>query len=204
MNGKLKYGLIGLLIGIVVTWGLTPAVLSTNSQDKTSSKSLARSDETLDAHFIEQMIPHHEDAVTMAKLAQENAKRPEVKQLAQNIIDSQGNEIYQMKVWYKDWFGKDLPTGSEIMNQHGMMRNNNDMHMGVRGDESDISTLEQADDFDIMFVEQMIPHHQMAVMMASMLQQGTTRPEMRRLADDIITTQTSEIEQMRTWLREWK
>ena len=50
----------------------------------------------------------------------------------------------------------------------------------------------------------MIPHHQMAVMMASMLEDGTTRSEMKKLADDIITAQTDEIDQMRGWLKEWE
>lgn len=203
MDDKLKYGLVGLLIGIVATWGLTSTVLTPTTKSLTSSKSAAKSIETLDAHFIEQMIPHHEDAITMAKLALERSQRPEVKQLGQNIIDSQGKEINQMKEWYKDWFGKDLPTGSETMNQHGMMSNNSGMHMGMTGTEEDITRLESAADFDTAFVEQMIPHHQMAIMMANMLKQGTQRPELKKLADDIITAQTNEIEQMRAWLREW-
>lgn len=50
----------------------------------------------------------------------------------------------------------------------------------------------------------MIPHHQMAVMMASMLKGGTNRSEMRQLADDIITSQTNEIDKMREWLKKWE
>ena len=109
-----------------------------------------------------------------------------------------------MKDWYKNWFGKDLPTGEEVMDMHGMMSNKSGMHMGIRGDESDISRLENAKDFDVAFVEHMIPHHQMAVMMASMLKNGTKRSEMKKLADDIISAQTKEIDQMRSWLQDWK
>jgi len=71
------------------------------------------------------------------------------------------------------------------------------------GNDSDATRLEDAQDFDRAFVEDMIPHHQMAVMMASMLKDGTTRPEMKKLADDIITAQTSEISMMRSWLTNW-
>jgi len=159
--------------------------------------------DVLDAHFIEQMIPHHEDAITMAQLAEIKAKTPEVKQLATNIIGSQGKEIDQMKSWYKQWFGRDLPTGKNVMTQHGMMGGNQSMHMGMMGNETDSTRLENAVDFDKAFVEDMIPHHQMAVMMASMLKNGSSRPEMRKLADDIITAQTSEIDQMRGWLTQW-
>lgn len=206
MNNKMKYGLVGLLIGGVAVWGLmsTFASPSINGIMGLSVNSSAQNSDVLDAHFIEQMVPHHEDAITMAKLAQTKAKRTEVKQLAQNIIDSQSVEINQMKDWYKNWFGKDLPTGEEVMDMHGMMSNKSGMHMGIRGDESDISRLENAEDFDVAFVEHMIPHHQMAVMMASMLKNGTKRSEMKKLADDIISAQTKEIDQMRSWLQDWR
>lgn len=206
MDNKIKYGLVGLLIGGVAVWGLmsTFASPSINGIMGLSVNSSAQNSDVLDAHFIEQMVPHHEDAITMAKLAQTKAKRTEVKQLAQNIIDSQSVEINQMKDWYKNWFGKDLPTGEEVMDMHGMMSNKSGMHMGIRGDESDISRLENAEDFDVAFVEHMIPHHQMAVMMASMLKNGTKRSEMKKLADDIISAQTKEIDQMRSWLQDWR
>lgn len=208
-NEKWKYGIVGLLIGGAAVWLLTTSAVNSNNTGimrmmgvRTNAQTMMQS-ETIDAHFIEQMIPHHEDAITMAKLALTKAQRTEVKQLAQNIIDSQGKEINEMKAWYKEWFGRDLPTGENVMSQHGMMGNNG-MHMGMMGNETDITRLEQAEDFDVAFVEDMIPHHQMAVMMASMLRNGTQRPEMKKLADDIITAQTNEIDQMRGWLQEWK
>lgn len=209
MNDQLKYGLIGAVIGGIVVWFLMTTVVNSNNtgmmnfNSNTSSQSGAGMRGNIDQHFIEQMIPHHEDAITMAKLAQTKAQRPEVKQLASSIIDSQGREINQMKSWYKDWFNKDVPVGNQVMNQHGMMGNNNSMHMGMMGDASDMSRLEEATDFDKAFVEEMIPHHQMAVMMASMLRNGTQRLEMQKLADDIITAQNKEIDLMRGWLKSW-
>lgn len=210
-DDKLKYGLGGILIGAILVWFATMTIINSASTGMMgmmgykngNQADVTQNSNSIDAHFIEQMIPHHEDAITMAKLAQTKAQKPEVKQLAENIINSQSKEINQMKEWYKEWFGRDLPTGGEVMNQHGMMGNNSGMHMGVRGDESDITRLEQAADFDTAFVEHMIPHHQMAVMMASMLKGGTQRPEMKKLADDIVTAQTAEIDQMREWLKSW-
>ena len=89
------------------------------------------------------------------------------------------------------------------MQHHGMMSSNSSMHMGMMGTDQDMDKLSKATDFDTVFVEEMIPHHQMAVMMASMLKDGTQRSEMKKLAEDIITAQTNEIEQMRAWLTEW-
>lgn len=205
-NDALKYGVPGLLIGAAIVWLVMTTLESSSSPNElsngTSTQSQVVQSATMDAHFIEQMIPHHEDAITMAELALTRAQRPEVKQLAQNIIDSQGTEIEQMRGWYKDWFGRELPTGDEVMTQHGMMGSEG-MHMGMMGNESDVQRLEEAIDFDRAFVEHMIPHHQMAVMMASMLKNGSQRPEMRQMADDIIAAQTAEIDQMREWLQLW-
>lgn len=199
MNRKIFFLIAGIIIGIFGILALenTSPILSS----KTSMGSSQNSD-FLDAHFIEQMIPHHEDAITMAELAETKAQRLEIKQLAKNIIFSQSREIDQMKTWYKDWFGKDVPDGDRVMNQHGMMVTNS-MHMGMMGTDADLEKLSGAADFDTEFIREMIPHHQMAVMMANMLRNGTNRPEMKRLAEDIITAQTEEIDQMRIWLKDW-
>jgi uncharacterized protein (DUF305 family) len=208
----LLYGIIGALVGGVVIWYITISSINNNNVGMMSMMGVrngAQNAQTnanvLDAHFIEQMIPHHKDAITMANLAQTKAKREEVKQLAQNIIDSQGKEIDQMKNWYKEWFGREVDSGADVHSMHGMTNSatQNNLHMGMMGDMSDTTRLENATDFDRAFVEDMIPHHQMAVMMATMLKNGTNRPEMRKLADDIIVAQTKEINEMRTWLKEW-
>lgn len=209
-NNQLLYGIVGIIVGGILVWLLTMNTVNNNNQGimqmmgmRTGNQNMMSNSSSIDAHFIEQMIPHHEDAITMARLAQAKAKRSEIKQLAKDIIDSQGKEINQMKDWYKEWFGRDVPTNTQVMSQHGMMENNNGMHMGMMGDASDMTKLEQSSDFDKAFIEGMIPHHQMAVMMANMLNGGTNRPEMKKLADDIISAQTKEIDQMRKWHKEW-
>ena len=59
-----------------------------------------------DDHFLNMMIAHHEGAVTMSKEAQKKAEHPEVKQLADKIIQAQGPEIEQMKKWKEMWSDK--------------------------------------------------------------------------------------------------
>lgn len=210
-DNKVKYLLIGIIIGGVISWMIIFAAANSNNTNVLQSLGIASSNgqevtvysSSIDMHFIEQMIPHHQDAITMSRSALTKAKRPEVKLLAQSIINSQTKEIDRMKVWYQEWFRKSLPTGAAVMNTHGMMSNSSQMHMGMMGDQSDLDSLENAADFDRAYIQEMIPHHQMAVMMATMLKSGTNRPEMLQLAQDIITAQTSEIDQMRTWLQEW-
>ena len=53
------------------------------------------------------------------------------------------------------------------------------------------------------FLVDMVGHHQMAVAMAEMAEEKATHQELKDLADDIIRTQTAEIDRMRTWLRKW-
>jgi len=213
-NDQLKYGLGGVLIGGVIIWLLVGSTANNGFRgmmgQRSGSQNQMMSSGLMDAHFIEQMIPHHEDAITMANLALTEAQHPEIKQLSEAIIESQSKEIDQMKAWYKDWYGEEVPSGTAVMGQHGMtpLRQGfagqvGQMHMGMMGNGTDITKLEQAADFDKAFIEEMIPHHQMAVMMANMLKVGTQRPEMQKLADDIITAQTREINQMRQWYDAW-
>ncbi|MBY0472865.1 DUF305 domain-containing protein, partial [Patescibacteria group bacterium] len=65
------------------------------------------------------------------------------------------------------------------------------------------TALENASDFDKAFIEEMIPHHQLAIMMAQMLRAGTNRPEMQQLAENIITSQSQEIQEMQSWYKQW-
>lgn len=53
------------------------------------------------------------------------------------------------------------------------------------------------------FLEEMILHHEGAVEMAKTIKEGTRRPELKKLADDIITAQNQEIGMMKVWLSEW-
>lgn len=153
----------------------------------------------IDSHFIVQMILHHEDAITMANLALTRAEHPEIKALGNSIIKSQSGEINQMKLWYKLWFGNEVVNANSSMG-HGIdtMRQS-----GMMGNDADTKALVNTKSFDKEFIEQMIPHHQMAVMMAQMLLSSTNRPEMKKLAENIISAQTKEINDMREWYRIW-
>jgi uncharacterized protein (DUF305 family) len=159
-----------------------------------------------DQQFIVMMIPHHEGAIAMADLALSRAQRPEIKELAKSIKASQTSENTQMRTWYQQWYGKAVPSwgpGTGWGWQGGMgMGTGGDMGMGMRGG-TNLSALSAAPDFDRAFIEQMIPHHQMGVMMASMAQTNSQHPQLRAMQQAMVKAQSREIEQMSQWYRSW-
>jgi uncharacterized protein (DUF305 family) len=60
--------------------------------------------EPFDKAFTDAMIPHHQSAIYMAQVAQEESKIPAIKELVENIVDAQKLEIEQMKQWRKQWY----------------------------------------------------------------------------------------------------
>lgn len=199
-NSSVMYGIGGIVIGIVLAGIFFPmmrdgGMMSWGNNQNQIPQLVNVS--PIDQHFIEQMIPHHDGAIAMANLALERTKRTEIKTLAQAIVGAQESENQQMKNWYRDWFGKEVSKGSAMM---GGMMSQGGMHMGST---QDIESLKNTADFDRAFIEQMIPHHQMAIMMARMLESGTDQPEMQQLAKNIISSQTKEIQQMQEWYTEW-
>jgi uncharacterized protein (DUF305 family) len=65
-----------------------------------------------------------------------------------------------------------------------------------------LEDLKKAPDFDKAFLEMMVKHHKMAIPMSGMII-DSKKPEMRKLAKDIITAQSGEIEMMIKWYQSW-
>ncbi len=58
-----------------------------------------------DKDFIYGMIPHHQGAVDMAKVVLEFGKDPDVKKLAEGVVQAQESEIK----WMNEWLTKNAP-----------------------------------------------------------------------------------------------
>ncbi len=196
MNNTAKYVGLGLVGGFILGIIFAPWLSFTRSGDRGAYSMM---NQNIDRHFIEEMIPHHEGAIVMAELALQKATRPELKSLATAIITAQKSENEQMKAWYRDWFGSE-PSNTSSM---GGMMGHGGMGMQMMSMEGDLSTLKSAENFDLEFIDQMIPHHEMAIMMARMLAANTNRPEMKTLAGNIISSQSKEIEMMRQGRAVW-
>lgn len=68
-------------------------------------KQLGQKDPDYEDRFIDMMIPHHETAIRMADDALGKATHPEIKKMAQDVIDAQKKEIARMGQWRKEWYG---------------------------------------------------------------------------------------------------
>jgi uncharacterized protein (DUF305 family) len=152
-----------------------------------------------DVTFAQMMIPHHQQAIEMAKLAPSRASSAEVKKLAADIEKAQDPEIKQMSGWLSSWGASQPSPGMSGMDMPGMD------HGGMQGQmtEQEMKQLENAKGaaFDKAFLEMMIKHHQGAVDMAKTEQTKGQFPEAKTMAGNIITSQTAEITKMRALLK---
>ncbi len=146
-----------------------------------------------DVAFAQGMIPHHEQAVEMAEMAVTQSTRPEVKALAVRIKDAQGPEITTMRGWLQAW-GEPVPAQGGAHDMGG--------HAGAMLSDEEMSRMQAASgaEFDRMFLEGMIRHHEGAVTMAEEELQKGQFPEAKQLAQQIIDAQRAEIAEMRDLL----
>jgi len=147
-----------------------------------------------DGAFLVEMVTHHEAAIEMATLAQERGEHTEIRDLADAIVDSQGEEIEQMQQIHARLF-----EGTFDEADHGTL-GLADHETGMEGD---ATQLEDANPFDRAFIDSMIPHHQGAILMARKVLESGSDPEAATLANDIIEAQSREIEEMNSWREEW-
>jgi uncharacterized protein (DUF305 family) len=145
-----------------------------------------------DKAFIDAMVPHHQGAIEMARVALKNAEHAEIKELTRNIISSQQAEIEELKAIKKEEFG----TSNVPMEMSPeQMRS-----MGVMMDPQELANREP---FDKAFIDAMIPHHQSAIKMAEVAYEKSKNPRIKELAENIMSAQKREIEQMKQWRKDW-
>ena len=165
------------------------------------SMDLGPADADYDLRFIDGMTVHHQGAVNMAKEVLNKSKRPEMKKLANNIIAAQNREINQMKEWRKAWYAKASSTPMAYHAQMGHMMAMTPEQMQNMMMSMDLGAAD--DQFDLRFINAMIPHHEGALVMAEDALKKSKRPEMKKLSQEILTSQKQEIEQMKQWRQAW-
>lgn len=135
--------------------------------------------------FITGMIPHHLEAVESARAVLETSQRPEIRELAQNLIDTQTEEITTLEGWLAQWY----PDAADAD------------YAPMMPDPAGLSP----DEADRAFLEGMIMHHEGAIGMAQSYLDADFKKqaEVIQMAEAIVTVQDGEVEQMQGWLNEW-
>jgi len=172
-----------------------------HSMDHSASMALGPADAEFDLRFIDAMTPHHQGAVVMSQDAQQKSKRPELQKLAKGIIQAQAQEIAQMQQWRQAWYpnAKPEPVAYDAQMGHSMP-----MSSAQKGGMMMTMDLGKADaQFDLRFINAMIPHHEAAVVMAKDVLTKSQRPEVKKLAQAIVVSQQAEISQMKQWRQAW-
>ena len=148
-----------------------------------------------DVEFAQGMIAHHEQAIEMAEMALDPSvgARPEVDDLAARIRAAQDPEIDQMTAWLDDWGASivmDTSDGHDMSSMAGMMS----------VEQMDALAQATGAEFDRLWLEMMIEHHEGAIVMAEEAAADGTNADVLALAAEIIATQQAEIDEMRALL----
>jgi len=152
-----------------------------------------------DVAFLQNMVPHHRQAVEMAEMVPDQTTRPELLELSGAIISSQSAEVDRMN-------GLLEAAGEEpAMEMEGMDHSAGAMDMPGMMAPADMDELARlrGQEFDLAFLDMMTEHHQGAIEMAEQVLEEGEDPEVAGLARDIIAAQRAEIDQMAQWRQEW-
>lgn len=177
-----------ILVGALLLTGCTINIGGTGMNDSMMGNSESTSGfSSNDIMFAQMMIPHHQQAVDMSTLAETRSTNPEILALSAQIKDAQAPEIKQMTAWLES-AGAGMDMG-------------HDMGMGGMLTDEQMTALSNASgaEFDKLYLQGMIAHHEGAIQMAQMIV-GSNNAEAKELAAAIISSQTAEIEKMKTLL----
>jgi len=159
-----------------------------------------------DANFLRDMIPHHAQAAEMAALVEGRTSRKEVRDVAGRIQASQDDEIAFMRTWLSER-GEPVsagPAGAQAGHSghagHGAMTAEEMREMGMATPEQ-LARLRAAEgaDFDRLFLQMMIRHHEGAVRMVEALHKkpgSAYDPVLFDFTTDVSNEQTAEIRRM--------
>ncbi|CAB4896723.1 MULTISPECIES: DUF305 domain-containing protein [Patulibacter] len=185
---------------------------SSTTTPATTASSTASAAE-VDKAFVSQMIPHHQMALEMAGYAPARGQHTQIKELGKSIIASQTTEITEMKA-----AARRLGATVAEMPSHANGGMNHSVHggdsmtaaaktLGIPTDQMgmsmDMGSLAKANPFDRAFIDEMLPHHQGAIVMARAELARGKDPELKKIATAILEAQTKEIKQMNSWRTDW-
>lgn len=189
-----------LALGAVVYWQ-APALAQQGGLDPAPDPRVAG----IEKDFLMGMIPHHRGALMMSQMALEKASRKEVRDLAQENIDSQTREIALMTNYLRDWYGM-LPPEGTMMPMDIMQRMDMPMMRGLMPSmEEQMTRMQNLEKlsgpaFDIEYMSLLTDHHAMAIMMTAPVLMRGHHADLYNLGGEIVKSQGEQIQRMREYL----
>ena len=169
---------------LILTAGCTNTANEGSKPSASESSYSADKWNSTDEMFVQMMIPHHEQAVTMSGLALKNTDNQDLLKLASDIASAQSLEITQMQSWLRDW--KSSPMSHMHMGDDGMLSPSEIQQLKISLNHN----------FDQLFLSGMIRHHQGAVEIAKDELASGVNANARHLAESVVKTQNAEIKKM--------
>jgi len=194
----MKFRVLSTGVAFAVILGVTACgsdESTSTTQAPAGAGSAASTFNDADVEFAQGMIPHHEQAIEMADIALDPAigAGPELLDLATRIKGGQDPEIELMTGWLTAWgqpVQMDMSDGHDMSSMEGMMT----------AEEMDGLGMMTGADFDTMWMEMMIAHHNGAISMAETVKSDGSNADVLALADEVITAQQGEIAEMQALL----
>jgi uncharacterized protein (DUF305 family) len=195
---------LGTVTGCAGSATESPGQTTSAANPESSLASDQVSGSAADVAFAQSMIPHHQQAIEMADLAlaPEAGASPQVVELAEQIKAAQDPEIQQMTQWLQQWGeptampGTDNADGMAGMDHSGHDMGGITMSGMMTPEQMDQLAASTGSEFDQMWLNMMIEHHEGAIEMSEQVAGVTSNPEVAELASAIIVAQQEEITTM--------
>jgi len=171
--------IVSAILGIGFGYYLTPEYRV--SMYERNSMDLGRADRTFDLRYINAMISHHRGAMLLAEQLSKNTNRPEMKELAQNILKDEPGAIAELYAWKKEWY-QDIRSVRDPI----------------------VANLGPADEkFDLRFLNAIITHHEEGIIMTKETRQKSSRVEILNNADAVEAFLTNGLETLEGIRSDW-
>lgn len=143
-----------------------------------------------DLMFMNMMIIHHNQAIEMSEMAKNRTENSNILRLSENISEAQKEENRKMADWLKE-AGHNPPARGH--------------RMAGMASEQEMEELRQSEgqEFDLLFSELMIRHHEGGIQMARAEVQNGRSEKVTELAGLMVKVQQEEIDKMETWKNDW-
>lgn len=166
---------LGVLIG-----SFTNPEYKVNMYDKTEMD-FGRADRTVDLRYLNAMISHHRGAMLLAEQAKAYSNRIEIKELAEKILTNEPGAIDELYAWKKDWYNDARKVKDPVV-----------ANLGIYDDK-----------FDLRFLNALIAHHEMGLLMTKDIKTKSSRLEVLNNADAVETFLKDTLEVFKNWRKDW-